>query len=114
MKVLVRIILKVIIIAFTIMALPRFVPGIEVETLKHAILATCALALVNLLIRPIVKFITLPINILTLGIFGLVVNGVLLWVTARYVPGFEVETYQAAFFGALIISIMNWVVSKLK
>lgn len=106
--------LKIVIISFTIFSLPRFVPGVEVATIKHAILATVALAFVNLLIKPIVKFITLPINIVSLGFFGLVINGVLLYVTARYVPGFEVKTYQAAFFGALIIASMNWVVSKLK
>lgn len=114
MKVLARIILKVIIIAFTIMALPRFIPGIEVSTFKNAILATLALALVNILIKPVLKLITLPVNIISLGLFGLVINGVLLWAVAFYIPGFDVETYKAAFFGALIISGMNWVVSHLK
>jgi putative membrane protein len=114
MKVLVRCLLKTIIISFTIFALPRFVPGIVVDAYQYALLATFALALVNLLIRPIVKIVTLPINIFTLGLFGLIVNAVLLWVTARYVPGFHVATFTAAFFGALIISGMNWVVSHLK
>lgn len=109
-----KVLFKMVIIAFVIMALPGFVPGIEVQGFKYAILATFALAFVNVLIRPIVKLITLPATLITLGFFGLVVNGALLWFTAQYVPGFDVADYQAAFFGALIISGMNWVVSQLK
>lgn len=114
MKVLAKIALKMIIIGFTIMALPRFISGIEVNGFKYAILAALGLALVNLLIKPIVKLVTMPVNIITLGLFGLIVNAVLLWAVAFYTPGFDVMTYQAAFFGALIISAMNWVVSHLK
>ncbi len=114
MKVLARITLKVIIIGFTIVALPHFIPGITVEGFKYALLATVVLALVNLLIKPIVSLITLPVNIITLGLFGLVVNAALLWFVALRTPGFDVDSYKAAFFGALVISAMNWVVSKLK
>lgn len=114
MKVLAKIALKMIIIGFTIMALPRFISGIEVQGFKYAILAALGLALANLLIKPIIKLVTVPVNIITLGLFGLIINAALLWFVALYTPGFDVTTYQAAFFGGLIISAMNWVVSHLK
>jgi putative membrane protein len=109
-----KVVLKIVIIGFTIMALPRFISGIEVEGFKYALLATLALALVNVLIKPVIKLVTLPVNIISLGLFGLVINGVLLWLVAFYVPGFDVASYKDAFFGALIVSGMNWVVSHLK
>src|SRR4051812_37597704 len=109
-----KILLKILLIAFSIMALPGFIPGISVSGFYYALLASLALGLVNVLIKPIVKLVTLPVNMITLGLFGLVINAVLLWLVASFVPGFAVVSFKAAFLGALIISAVNWILSHFK
>lgn len=76
-----------------------------------ALIAAVVLGFVNTFIKPIVYFLTLPINFLTLGIFGLVVNAVLFKLISMVVPGFEVHGFFAAFFGAIVLSIVSWVLS---
>jgi putative membrane protein len=108
-----KIILRIVIVALAIMGLPKFIPGIAVSSFYYALLASVVIGLVNLLIKPLISLVTLPINAITLGIFGLLVNGGLLWLVALYVPGFSVSTFTAAFLGALAVAIVNWIVSKL-
>lgn len=108
-----KIVLRIVIVALAIMGLPKFIAGISVENFWYALGAAVALGAVNLLIRPIVKLVTLPINLVTLGLFGLVINAALLWLVAYYVPGFEVSTYLAAFLGGLALSVVSWIASKL-
>jgi putative membrane protein len=105
-------ILKIVIIALAIMGLPRFIPGIAVSGFFYALLAALVIGVVNLLIKPLISLITLPVNIFTLGLFGLLVNGGLLWLVAHYVPGFSIATFTAAFLGALVIVVLNWIISK--
>ncbi|MEN9621571.1 MAG: hypothetical protein RLZZ67_5 [Candidatus Parcubacteria bacterium] len=108
-----KIILRIVIVALAIMGLPRFIPGISVSSFYYALLASVVIGLVNLLIKPLITLATLPINALTLGLFGLLVNGGLLWLVALYVPGFSISTFMAAFLGALAVAVINWIVSKL-
>ena len=107
-----KIFIKVVVIALAIMGLPRFIEGISVTGFFYALGAAVAIGLVNLLIKPVIKLVTLPVNILTLGFFGLVVNAALLWFVAYYLPGFDVVTFKAAFIGALILAAINWIASK--
>ena len=60
------------------------------------------------LVSPIIKILTLPINILTLGLFSLVMNGLVFYLLSLFVPGFTVATFLAACIGALVVSIVNW------
>lgn len=85
-----------------------FVPGISVDTLSTAVIAACVLGLINVFIRPVVVLLTLPLSILTLGLFYLIINAFLLELVAYFVSGFEVSGFFAAFFGSLIISMVNW------
>ncbi len=101
-------ILRVIIVALVILALPHFIVGISVSGFYPALIAAVIFGLLNLLVKPIIKIITLPINILTLGLFGLVINGALLWFVGSFVNGFNVATFTAAILGALVISVANW------
>lgn len=73
-----------------------------------ALIAAVIFGLLNVLVKPIIKLITLPINILTLGTFGLVINGALLWFVGSFVAGFSVTTFTGAIIGAFIISLVNW------
>lgn len=87
------------------------IPGIKIQSIEMGILAAGFLGIVNAVIRPIVLILTLPINILTLGLFTLVINAALLEFVAYIVPGFVVESFSAAFLGALLISIVSWVLN---
>lgn len=107
-----KIVLKVVVVALSIMGLPRIIPDIAVSGFFYALLAAFAIGIVNLLIKPLISLVTLPVNILTLGIFGLLVNGGLLWLVALYVPGFTITTFMGAFLGALVMAVVHWFVSK--
>ncbi|MBU6491015.1 phage holin family protein [Patescibacteria group bacterium] len=84
------------------------VPGVTV-TFVGALIAAVVLGALNLLIRPILFILTLPINILTLGLFSLVVNALLVMLTTFLVPGFSVAGFWTALLFALVLSIVNWV-----
>ena len=71
------------------------------------------LGLVNALIRPILVILTLPVTMLTLGLFIFVINGLLFWVVATLLPGFNVGGFGAAFVGALLYSVISWLLSML-
>jgi putative membrane protein len=84
------------------------IKGIRIESLGMGIIAACILGVVNTVIRPVVLVLTLPINLLTLGLFTLVINAAMLMLVSEVVPGFAIESFQAAFFGALVISLVSW------
>ncbi len=94
--------------AAAIMALPYAVSGIAVAGWYPALIAALVFGLLNLVVKPILKLITLPINLLTLGLFGLVINGALLWFVASFVNGFTIASFGAAFLGALILAVVHW------
>ena len=75
------------------------------------ILAAGILGIVNAVIRPIVLIFTLPINLLTLGFFTLIINAALLKFVAYVVPGFVIESFGAAFLGAILISCISWLLN---
>lgn len=87
------------------------IPGIQVEGIIPALFSALVLGVINAVIRPIVILFTLPINILTLGLFTLVINGLMLWMVSGLVSGFEVSGFWAAFFGAIVLSVISTVLS---
>jgi len=107
-----KIILRIVVIAFVIMALPYIVLGISVSGFYPALIAAVILGILNLIVRPIISLLTLPVNMLTLGLFGLVINGALFWFVASFVDGFFIASFWSAFLGSLIVSAVNWLVSK--
>ena len=84
------------------------IKGIRIESLEMGIIAAGILGIVNAVIRPVVLILTLPINLLTLGLFTLVVNAAMLMLVSALVPGFAIESFGSAFFGALVISLVSW------
>ena len=100
-------ILKWLALALAIMFVGWIVPGITVSSFITALIASIAIALVNLVIKPVLIFLTLPINILTLGLFILVINALLFMFVAYLIPGVEVDGFWSAFLGALILSIIS-------
>ena len=81
--------------------------------LDVALIAAVVIGLVNMLIRPVLVIFTLPITILTLGLFIFVINGLLFWGVAHYLEGFEVRTIVAGIIGALAYSIISWLLATL-
>jgi putative membrane protein len=88
------------------------VPGISVESMGTLALAGLVLGLVNAILRPVLVLLTLPITLLTLGLFYLIVNGVAFALAAALVPGFRVETFGSAVLGSLIVSVVGWFVGS--
>lgn len=84
------------------------VPGVSI-TIKGALIAAVVLGALNLFIRPILMILALPINVLTLGLFSLVINGLLVWAAASVVPDFRVAGFIAALLFAIALSVVNWV-----
>lgn len=85
-------------------------PGVRVESLGALAIASLVLGLVNAVVRPILFLLTLPITIVTLGLFYLVVNGLAFALAAFVVPGFDVASLGWAVIGALTVSVVSWFV----
>ncbi len=95
--------------ALALLALPYLVPSVQVESFVAALL----LGLVNSLIRPLLVLLTLPVTVLTLGLFIFVINGLLFWFVASFVEGFSVAGFWSAFFGAIVYALISWAASAL-
>ena len=82
-------------------------PGIEVKGLGSALMAPIVIGFINATLGVIVKIITLPLTLLTLGVFWLIINALMLQLAAAIVPGFYVAGFISAFFGAIVLSLIN-------
>ena len=111
-KVYMKIILHWIILSVAVFATTKIISGITVDPLWVALIVGACLTLFNMFIKPIINILTLPINIITLGLFSLIINGALFWYLGTLIKGFQVTTFYAAFVGALIVSIINWILIK--
>ena len=98
-----------IINSLAVMLAAYLVPGVSVRDFWSALIAALVIGLVNAIIRPIAIILTLPINILTLGLFTLVINALMFWLASSVVPGFKVDGFWAAFGGALVFWAVSWV-----
>lgn len=107
-----KILIHWLILTLAVLAVPYLIDGIHVSTIGVAVIVGAVLAVINLIVKPIINILTLPINILTLGLFSLVVNAVLFYFVGKVVNGFMIDSFTAAFWGALIISIINWFANK--
>src|SRR5688572_20264294 len=94
-----------------IMALPYLLKGIRVDNCMSAMVAAAVLGVVNAVVRPLLIIMTLPINILTLGLFTFVINAVVLLMVAQVVKGFNVDGFWPALFGSLILSVGSTLLS---
>jgi len=103
--------LRVLINAAALWVAASLIPGITLADVGSTLLAALVLGLVNAIVRPVLIFLTLPITLLTLGLFIFVLNAFCLWLTSRLVPGFTVHGFGAAFLGALVISVVSWVLT---
>jgi putative membrane protein len=109
----IRLLLLWVINAVALLALPYVFSGIHVGSFTNAMVAALVLGLINTLIRPILILLTLPATILTLGLFIFVINGLLFWFVGSLDLGFTVDGFWTAVLGAVVYSIISWVLSAL-
>ncbi len=108
------IIIKVLALAVALLFTAWVLPGIEIDGFLPAVWAALIMGLINVFIRPVLIFLTIPINILTLGLFTFVINALLFLFTASIVDGFEVNGFMAALLGSIFLSIMSVVINRLE
>ncbi|OGB82919.1 MAG: hypothetical protein A3G82_25140 [Burkholderiales bacterium RIFCSPLOWO2_12_FULL_67_210] len=97
--------------ALALIAVANFVPGIHVDGFASAMIAALFLGLVNTLIRPLLLLLTLPVTLLTLGLFIFVINGLLFWFVGSVLRGFVVDGFWYGVLGAALYSIFSWALS---
>ncbi len=99
--------------ALALLGVAYLLPSIQVDNFTSALIAALVIGLVNMLLRPILVILTLPITILTLGLFILVINGVLFYLVGDWLQGFEVRSIMAGIVGALLYSIFSYLLTTL-
>src|SRR5689334_15539491 len=108
-----RLLITWLINAAALFALPYLMNSIQVDSFAAALFAALVLGLINTLIRPLLVLLTLPVTILTLGLFIFVINGLLFWAVGSFMPGFHVGGFWAGVFGAIVYSVISWLLSAL-
>lgn len=107
------IILSLIGNAIALLVTTYFVPGVTINDYTTLFLAAISIGIVNAIIKPVLKLISLPITLVTFGVFALVVNAVCFLIAAYFVPGFEVDGFLTAIVGALVMSIASMTINFL-
>jgi putative membrane protein len=96
--------------AVTLLLVSEYVPGILVESFYTAVIVAIIWGILGLTVRPVLKLLTLPINILTLGLFSFVLNALLFWFLSTFIAGFHVYGFLPALEGSVILAVVAWAV----
>jgi putative membrane protein len=105
--------LRVVVNILALVLAASVIPGISLDGVLPAVAAGLLLGLVNAVVRPVLLILTLPITLVTLGLFLFVLNGLCLWLVASVVKGFHVSGFWSAVLGALCVSVVSWIVTAL-
>ena len=108
-----RFLLVWLINAIALMAVAYLMPSVQVSTFGTALVAALVLGLINAFVRPVLVLLTLPVTIVTLGLFIFVLNGLLFWMVGSWLQGFAVSGFWAGVFGAILFSLISWLLSTL-
>lgn len=108
-----QILLALALNAVALLVTAYIVPGFKVDNFTTALLAAIVLGVVNTFIKPILSFISLPITIITLGLFAFVINAVVLFIVSAIVPGVMIDGWVPAILGAIVLSVVSTVLSSL-
>jgi len=100
-----------LVLTAAILAASYMLQGISVTSFWSALAAAAILGVLNVILRPIILILTLPVNILTLGLFTFVINAVLLMMVSGLIPGFDVRGFWPALWGSIIISVVSWLLT---
>lgn len=107
-------IVKWLLFALLIMFIAWVIPGITISGFLSALFVVVILSLVNVFIKPLIQLISLPLNVITLGLFSLIINALLLILVAKFSPGFQIDGFWSGLFGALILSVMTPLIDNIK
>ena len=99
--------------AVALLAVPYLLHSVQIDSFGAALIAALVLGLVNTLVRPVLVVLTLPVTLLSLGLFIFIINGLMFWAVAHLVSGFHVAGFWSAVGGALLYSIVSWALSTL-
>ena len=106
-------IIRFLMVAFALWLAAQFVPGIEVRSTSSVLAAALILGLLNAIVRPIIVLLTLPLTIMTLGLFLFVINAAMLWGASLFLHGFVVKGFVAALLGSIVVSVISWIGDRL-
>jgi putative membrane protein len=108
-----RLIIVWLLNTLALIAVAYLMPTITVSSFGAALIAALVLGLVNAIVRPVLVLLTLPVTVLTLGLFIFVLNGLLFWMVGAWLEGFHVGGFWAGVIGAIVFSIVSWLLSAL-
>ena len=108
-----RLVLLWILNALALLAVPYVLPSVQVASFATALVAALVLGLINAVLRPLFILLTLPVTVLTLGLFILVINGLMFWLAGALISGFHVGGFWPAVLGALLYSVVSWALTNL-
>lgn len=108
-----NLVLKWVLNSFALFFVMKLIPGIHIDQFTALLLATVVIGLLNTFLRPILLMLTLPVTMMTLGLFTLVINGVIFYLSAHLVHGFRVDSFGAAFLAAMLFSIFSFVLNMI-
>jgi len=103
-----------LLLSLSILAIPYLIPGVYVDGFAVALAGSAVLAMLNLIVRPVLFFLTLPFTLITLGLFSFALNALMVYWAALLVDGFRVESFWSALGASLIISLVNAITTKRK
>jgi putative membrane protein len=105
--------LHLVLTALALIVVANLVSGVHVGGFFSALIAALILGLVNAFVRPVMILLTLPLTIVTLGLFLFVVNALMFWLAAALVPGVQISGFGAAFLGSLLFTVLNLLIDRL-
>ncbi len=108
-----RTITKFILIALAIMGIAWLVPGVEVVSFTTALWVALVLAILNLIVKPVLIVLTIPVTIFTFGLFLLVINGLMIWMAGAWIRGFFVESFWKAILFSIMLSAATYLIERL-
>ena len=108
-----RLILLWILNALALLAVPYVLPSVQVASFATALVAALVLGLINAVLRPLLILLTLPVTVLTLGLFILVINGLMFWFAGELIDGFHISGFWPSVIGALLYSVVSWALTSL-
>lgn len=108
-----RLILTWVLNCFALFFVMKLVPGIHIDQFKALLLATLVIGLLNTFLRPLLILLTLPVTMMTLGLFTLVINGVIFYLSAHLVHGFRVDNFGVALLAAILFSIFSFILNMI-
>lgn len=106
------VIIRLFVLALAVFVASYIIPGVEIDSPASLLVVSVVLGVVNTFIKPILVILTLPLTVLTLGIFLLLLNGILIMIVSSIVPGFEVESFFSAILFSIVVSLVSSLLSK--